>query len=445
MVKIRIQQARDNSFEDVAKRDELSRPFFAKPSFAFERSPTPTGDREVLPIQRKEIGTDKVRSLRQFSPVQLLCGTGNSKNIIQRTLEVGGSHLTQMSGFLLSSIQKQAVKLGLQDFIEVIIERLEKYLYDEQNYTYDNIESLWQSILKELKREGKLEDSSHQALPQPIESSESGTEEEQMRDRDKSGDSSTTQTTTTSSSSASKTLGMESQDVYGAAAAGVAAEAGSTALETMWSTTDESEDQSRMSEESTERKDSIKETHETRAAESSTTSSGDSEIAIQTKLTVGAAGDRYEREADRVAAEVVRHLNSPNIESETPEQPEPEKTIIRKPITIMRSIQMRSGFDGVGGGVVSREIESEIGRARGRGQPLDATLQRSLGEAMGFDFSGVRIHIDNRATLLNQSLQAKAFTTGRDVFFRQGMYRPETQDGQALIAHELTHVVQQNR
>ncbi|MBP0020573.1 MAG: DUF4157 domain-containing protein [Cyanobacteria bacterium SBLK] len=445
-MKIRIQQARENAFENVAKRDKLSRPFFTR-----ERSPTPTGDREVLPIQRKSLETGKVRSTRQFSPVQLLCGTGNSKGIIQRTIEVGGSHLTQMSGFLLAYIQKQAVKLGLQDFIDVIVERIEKYLYDENKYTHDNIESLWRWILQELKKEGKLDDPANRSIPHPIESSESGTEEEQMRDRDKSSDSSTTQTTTDSSSRTTKTVGMESQDVYGAAA-GASASVASTTLETMWSTTDEAEDRSRMSEESTERKESIKETHETRATESSTTeeetvtSSGDNGVSIQTKLTVGAAGDRYEREADRVASEVVRHLNSSaNPEPETPDRPEQEETIRRKPIIIMRSIEMRSGFPGSGSGVASRQIESDIERARGRGQPLDATLQRSLGEVMGFDFSGVRVHTDNKATLLNQSLQAKAFTTGRDVFFRQGTYRPETQEGQKLIAHELTHVVQQNR
>jgi hypothetical protein len=64
--------------------------------------------------------------------------------------------------------------------------------------------------------------------------------------------------------------------------------------------------------------------------------------------------------------------------------------------------------------------------------------------ALGADFSGVRVHADAGADALNQSLQARAFTTGQDVFFRQGAYNPGSSSGRELLAHELTHVVQQN-
>jgi hypothetical protein len=66
-----------------------------------------------------------------------------------------------------------------------------------------------------------------------------------------------------------------------------------------------------------------------------------------------------------------------------------------------------------------------------------------MGQAMGADFSGVKVHTDTQSDQLNQSIQAKAFTTGQDVFFRQGEYQPESRSGQELIAHELTHVMQQ--
>lgn len=62
---------------------------------------------------------------------------------------------------------------------------------------------------------------------------------------------------------------------------------------------------------------------------------------------------------------------------------------------------------------------------------------------MGADFSGVKVHTDAQADQLSRSIQAKAFTTGQDVFFRQGAYEPGSRGGQELIAHELTHVVQQ--
>lgn len=62
---------------------------------------------------------------------------------------------------------------------------------------------------------------------------------------------------------------------------------------------------------------------------------------------------------------------------------------------------------------------------------------------MGVDFSRVKVHTDAKSDQLNRSIQAKAFTTGQDVFFRHGAYDPSSRGGQELIAHELTHVVQQ--
>jgi hypothetical protein len=63
---------------------------------------------------------------------------------------------------------------------------------------------------------------------------------------------------------------------------------------------------------------------------------------------------------------------------------------------------------------------------------------------MGADFSSVKVHTDSTANELSQSIQAKAFTTGKDIFFKQGTYDPHSRGGQELLAHELTHVVQQN-
>ena len=63
---------------------------------------------------------------------------------------------------------------------------------------------------------------------------------------------------------------------------------------------------------------------------------------------------------------------------------------------------------------------------------------------MGADFSGVRVHTGGEAHQLNEQLSAKAFTTGNDIFFRGGEYNPQSGSGQELLAHELTHVVQQS-
>jgi hypothetical protein len=92
---------------------------------------------------------------------------------------------------------------------------------------------------------------------------------------------------------------------------------------------------------------------------------------------------------------------------------------------------------------VSPDVEEAIERARGGGQPLDIEVRAQMEPAFGADFGGVRIHTDVEADALNRALNARAFTTGRDIFFRQGDHNPDDLSGQELLAHELTHVVQQ--
>jgi|GEM_PF-2227399 len=89
------------------------------------------------------------------------------------------------------------------------------------------------------------------------------------------------------------------------------------------------------------------------------------------------------------------------------------------------------------------ELEESIQRARGGGQALDSEARAQMEPAFGADFSGVRVHADARADTLNRELNARAFTTGQDIFFRQGAYNPGSSSGRELLAHELTHVVQQ--
>lgn len=167
--------------------------------------------------------------------------------------------------------------------------------------------------------------------------------------------------------------------------------------------------------------------------------SGGNETPIQAKLTIGAVGDKYEQEADRVAAEVVQQISRPApVSSEVvqgKESKEEEGELQLKPM-----VQRRADA----GGEASPDLASAINSDLGGGQPLDAGLQQSMGQAMGADFSGVRVHSDAQSDQLNQSIQAKAFTMGQDVFFRKGAYEPGSRGGQELIAHELTHVVQQN-
>lgn len=98
---------------------------------------------------------------------------------------------------------------------------------------------------------------------------------------------------------------------------------------------------------------------------------------------------------------------------------------------------------GAAGGQVSSATQSSIQCARAGGQRLDAKTSLQMGQAFGKDFGGVKIHTDAKADSISRSLNAKAFTTGQDIFFRKNQYNPNISSGQKLLAHELTHVVQQ--
>lgn len=101
--------------------------------------------------------------------------------------------------------------------------------------------------------------------------------------------------------------------------------------------------------------------------------------------------------------------------------------------------------DGVGllpGGQVHPAVESTIDRRRGGGSSLDAGVRSRVESHLG-PLGEVRVHHDTSADALARAVEARAFTTGRDVFFARGEYRPGTAAGDRLLAHELTHVVQQ--
>ncbi|NEO83829.1 MAG: DUF4157 domain-containing protein [Spirulina sp. SIO3F2] len=150
----------------------------------------------------------------------------------------------------------------------------------------------------------------------------------------------------------------------------------------------------------------------------------------QAKLSIGQPNDKYEQEVDRVARDGTQRLHTPITNAAEP-----------GPIINFKSYVQRSSA--LTGGEASSELESSINCARGGGQSLDSGLQQSMGQAMGADFSQVKVHTNGQSDRLNRSIQARAFTTGSDVFFRKGEYNPGSQGGQELIAHELTHVVQQ--
>lgn len=103
----------------------------------------------------------------------------------------------------------------------------------------------------------------------------------------------------------------------------------------------------------------------------------------------------------------------------------------------------REGDGLLPGGRVHPVVESQIGRARGGGVSLHPGARARIEPLVGDSLADVRVHDGPAADALARSVQARAFTTGRDVFFARGEYRPGTSGGDRLLAHELTHVVQQ--
>ena len=184
--------------------------------------------------------------------------------------------------------------------------------------------------------------------------------------------------------------------------------------------------------------------------------------ALQAKLRIGQPGDTYEQEADRVAEQVMRMPEPQAVSSGTPyihsiqracirsedevlsRQPIEEKKeeLRRQPIEEEEE-ELQAKATSVGISEVNPDIESHIQNMRGGGQPLPESARAYFEPRFGHDFSQVRVHTDAKAAESSRVVNARAFTVGQDVVFGAGQYAPGTTTGQRLLAHELTHVVQQ--
>src|SRR5262249_6866554 len=176
---------------------------------------------------------------------------------------------------------------------------------------------------------------------------------------------------------------------------------------------------------------------------------------VQTQLTVSQPHDPYEQEADRVAEEVMRspaqarkdvdteQISRPTIRractdcgEELQRQADDEETEEED-----QSVQVKSEPGPVG--EVSPAVGAQIENMKGGGDSLPAASRNYFEQRFGHDFSGVRVHADDRAAQSAKAIHALAYTTGQHIVFGAGQYSPETHSGQKLLAHELTHVVQQ--
>jgi hypothetical protein len=206
---------------------------------------------------------------------------------------------------------------------------------------------------------------------------------------------------------------------------------------------------------------------------------------IQAQLKVSQPGDQYEQEADRVAEQVVDGQNSttsrpaaissnsqgpsmqrmPEIEDDKNELKKPDEmavpAISRMPEGEEDQILNRKPAEGESeeempptlqtkpapnaSPLVKPSVASNINRMQGGGKYLPKPVRAYFEPRMGADFSQVRVHTDSHAADTAKSINARAFTVGRNIAFGAGEYSPDTASGKKLLAHELAHVVQQKQ
>jgi hypothetical protein len=179
----------------------------------------------------------------------------------------------------------------------------------------------------------------------------------------------------------------------------------------------------------------------TRTMKSTASSFHAAPVAPQFKLEVGPVNDVYEREADAVADAVVSDgeiadvsLGASGVQRAC-SSCAAEEELQRKP----------SDGGGASASAVSAPMGGQIAQARASGGNSLAGSDRSFFESrFGANFGGVRLHHDANANTLSRQLGARAFTVGRDIFFGTGQFNLDAESGRHLVAHELTHTIQQS-
>jgi hypothetical protein len=168
---------------------------------------------------------------------------------------------------------------------------------------------------------------------------------------------------------------------------------------------------------------------------------------VQPKFIINEPGNQYEHEADAMANKVMGMVANETYSQPKPitglvgrsvqrkcskcEEEEKKKRIMRKPEAANTGIQISSSF------------ASSLSASKGGGATIPKETRRFMENAFSTDFSRVKIHTGGQASEMSNGINAKAFTYGNDIYFKEGEYNPSSSIGLHLLAHELTHVVQQ--
>ncbi len=164
-------------------------------------------------------------------------------------------------------------------------------------------------------------------------------------------------------------------------------------------------------------------------------------IFFQPKLSINQPNDIYEQEADAMADKVMRMPDNEvsnkffkpaltSVQRKCAQCEEEEKRTQRKEINNDVT-------------VTGAATENYIGSLNGKGKPLTNEERSFFEPRFGYDFSNVKVHTDNAAAKSAQSINALAYTSGNNIVFNTGQYSPGTDSGKQLLAHELTHTMQQ--
>jgi len=145
-------------------------------------------------------------------------------------------------------------------------------------------------------------------------------------------------------------------------------------------------------------------------------------LGIQTKLAISEPGDAYEREADRIADQVLAMPSRPTTQA--------------APLQVQRFAGHAADGAETAPAIVDRTLA-------GFGKPLEPRLREDMEGRFGHDFSRVRVHTDAAAERSARAVNAHAYTVGRNIVFGAGKFVPGTQEGRRLVAHELAHTIQQ--
>ena len=207
---------------------------------------------------------------------------------------------------------------------------------------------------------------------------------------------------------------------------------------------------------------------------------------VQRKLTIGKPDDHYEKQADQVADKVVQRMSQPAATETKSAAPAPVSTVpsghvpaaAAQPGALQmkeqegkeeeisaeeKKVQRKPIFDSMGdppdniqkkeSGAVpdsgakdtaNSGLEARLQKTKGAGTPLPSDTRTAMESSIGADFSNVRVHTGNEAAELSNDLQAQAFTHGNDIYFNDNKFDATSSTGRHLLAHELTHTVQQS-